>query len=316
MAREVPRAVSGPESAELRRGWVVDAAIEAHFKALLATGEALPRHDIEDIYAAAWQRRIDDAATEIDWGDDTPEHVKDTGLIALRAYLAGLAPTVQPTSVQREFAFALAPELEWTLTGRLDVEDADGDVIDVKVKKRDVAEADADSDPQPGLYLLERALAGRPAARFLYHSVNPNAKQAKTKIVPTRRSRAQLEAFVGRVLATARAIDGLYRQFGPGGPWPLADPTHWCCSPRFCAAWTHCPGGAGSAPPRRAAGRSSCVCLHPDGMRERSRRLGEDYRASSRASVRPGSPETTASTGSSSAPVDRPHPCAPLSCTG
>lgn len=244
--------VRGPESAELRRGWVVDAAIEAHFKALLATGEALPQRDIEDIYAAAWQRRIDDAAVAIDWGDDTPEHVKDTGLIALRAYLAELAPTVRPTSVQREFAFALAPELEWTLTGRLDVEDADGDVIDVKVKKRHVAQADADSDPQPGLYLLERALAGRPAARFLYHSVNPNAKQAKTKVVPTRRSRAQLEAFVGRVLATARAIDGLYRQFGPGGPWPLADPTHWCCSPRFCAAWTHCPGGAGSALPAAA----------------------------------------------------------------
>jgi hypothetical protein len=37
-------------------------------------------------------------------------------------------------------------------------------------------------------------------------------------------------------------------------------------------------------------------------------------RSSSRASVRPDSPETTASTGSSSAPVDLPHPCAPLSC--
>jgi hypothetical protein len=36
--------------------------------------------------------------------------------------------------------------------------------------------------------------------------------------------------------------------------------------------------------------------------------------SSSRASVRLGSPETTASTGSGSAPVDRPHPCAPLSC--
>src|SRR4051794_27151976 len=36
----------GPESAELRRGWVVDAAIEAHYKALLATGEPLPQRDI------------------------------------------------------------------------------------------------------------------------------------------------------------------------------------------------------------------------------------------------------------------------------
>jgi hypothetical protein len=149
--------------------------------------------------------------------------------------------------VQREFAFALAPDLEWTLTGRLDLEDADGDVIDIKVKKRHVAQADADSDPQPSLYLLERALAGRPAARFLYHSVNPGAKQVKAKIVPTARTRAQLQVFGARVLATARAIDGLYRQFGPQGPWPLADPTHWCCSPRFCAAWAHCPGGAGAA---------------------------------------------------------------------
>ena len=99
-------------------------------------------------------------------------------------------------------------------------------VIDVKVKKRHVAQADADSDPQPSLYLLERALAGRPAPRFLYHSLNPAAK-AKTKVVATHRTRAQLEAFVARILATARAIDGLNRTFGPrravaaGRPDPL-----------------------------------------------------------------------------------------------
>jgi hypothetical protein len=242
----------GPDSAELRRGWVVDSAITAHYKALLDTGETLSQRDIEDIYAAAWQRKIDDATVEIDWGDDSPADVKDSSLIALRAYLAELAPTVRPSSVQREFAFKLAPDLEWTLTGRLDLEDAAGDVIDIKVKKRHVAQADADSDPQPSLYLLERALAGRPARRFLYHSVNPGAKQAKTKIVQTARTRAQLQVFVARVLATARAIDGLSRQFGPDGPWPLADPTHWCCSARFCEAWGRCPGGAGTALPQAA----------------------------------------------------------------
>ena len=244
--------VRGPESPELRRGWIVDAAIEAHFKHLLTTGEPMPERDLEDLYDAAWQRRVDDAAAEIDWGDDTPANVKDTGLIALRAYLAELAPTVRPASVQREFTFALAPELEWTLTGRLDLEDADGAVIDVKVKKRHVAQADADSDPQPSLYLLERALAGRPAASFLYHSVNPNAKKAKTKVVATQRTRAQLQSFLARVLTTARAIDGLNRQFGPDGPWPLADPMHWACGPRYCAAWGRCPGGAGSVLPTAA----------------------------------------------------------------
>jgi PD-(D/E)XK nuclease superfamily len=237
--------VRGPESPGLRRGWAVDAAIDAHYRAILDTGEPLPRRDIEDLYAAAWQRRLEDAAA-IDWGDEPPDDVRDAGLVALRAYLDELAPAVRPVSVQREFRFALAPELEWTLTGRLDLEDADGAVIDIKVKKRHVAQTDADSDPQPSLYLLERALAGRPAPRFLYHSLTPAAK-AKTKVVATRRSRDQLEAFAARILATARAIDGLHRTFGPQGPWPLTDPTHWCCSQRFCAAWTHCPGGAGLA---------------------------------------------------------------------
>jgi len=236
----------GPESADLRRGWAVDAAIDAHYRAILDTGEPLPRRDVEDLYAAAWQRRLDDPGVAIDWGDECPADVRAAGLVALRAYLDEFAPTVRPVSVQREFVFTLAPELEWTLTGRLDVEDADGSVIDVKVKKRHVARADADTDPQPSLYLLERALAGRPAPRFLYHSLNPTAK-AKTKVVVTHRSGAQLQAFVGRILATARAIDGLNRTFGPQGPWPLADPTHWCCSPRYCAAWARCPGGAGLA---------------------------------------------------------------------
>src|SRR4051794_19474242 len=238
--------VRGPESADLRRGWAVDAAIDAHYRAILHTGKPLPRRDVEDLYAAAWQRRLDDPGAAIDWGDERPDDVRDNGLVALHAYLDELAPTVRAVSVQREFVLTLAPELEWTLTGRLDVEDADGSVIDIKVKRRHVAQADADSDPQPSLYLLERALAGRPAPRFLYHSLNPAAK-AKTKVVATHRTRAQLQAFAARILATARAIDGLHRAFGPEEPWPLTDPTHWCCSQRFCAAWSRCPGGAGLA---------------------------------------------------------------------
>src|SRR3954466_8088717 len=127
--------VRGPESADLRRGWAVDTAIDAHYRAILDTGQPLPRPDVEDIYTAAWQRRLDDPAVAIDWGDERPDDVRHAGLVALRAYLDELAPNVRPISVQREFTFGLAPELEWTLTGRLDVEDADGSVIDVKVKK-------------------------------------------------------------------------------------------------------------------------------------------------------------------------------------
>jgi len=95
-----------------------------------------------------------------------------------RKSLAVSAPTVRPTSVQREFTFALAPEPEWTLTGRLEVEDADGDVIDVKVKKRHVAQADADSDPQPSVF--DRVVVGvvGNAPRKAGHLFEPEERKA------------------------------------------------------------------------------------------------------------------------------------------
>lgn len=59
----------------------------------------------------------------------------------------------------------------------------------------------------------------------------------------TARTRAQLQAHLARVVATAQAIDALHRRLGHDRPWPLADPGHWKCSRRWCAHFAGCQGG-------------------------------------------------------------------------
>ena len=171
---------------ELRRGWIVEAAIEAHFKALLAAGEPLPparhrghlrrrlaapdrrrrrRDRLGRRHAGARQRRRADRAAR---------------------HLAELAPTVRPASVQREFAFALAPALEWTLTGRLDLEAADGDVIDASRSRSATSPRPTPTATRNRACTCSNApWPAAPPRASSYHSVNPTAKHAKTKIVPT-----------------------------------------------------------------------------------------------------------------------------------
>jgi hypothetical protein len=86
----------------------------------------------------------------------------------------------------------------------VDLEDAAGDVIDLRVKRRHLSRLAADSHPQASLYLLERALGGAPGRRFVFHSVFPTARE-RVRAVRTARSRAQLQAHLARVAARARS---------------------------------------------------------------------------------------------------------------
>lgn len=232
----------GPTSAEMLRGRVVDAAVSAHFRAMLETDRAPARSHTEAVLDDAWRRELDDPAADIDWGDWQRAALKDSAAAALRAYLAELAPAVRPVAVQRRFELQLHPALAWSVIGYIDVEDAAGDVIDLKIKNRHVTQATADADPQATLYLLERALTGNPARRFVFHSICPTATD-KARAIATGRSRPRLQAHVTRLAATAAAIDALDRQLGREQPWPLADPGSWKCSRRYCPHFRACQGG-------------------------------------------------------------------------
>jgi hypothetical protein len=237
----------GPVSAEMLRGRVVDAAVSAYYRAVLDRGRPPAASDSDEELERAWRAELDEPRDEIDWGDWQAAALKDSAVAALRAYLAQLAPTVQPVAVQRRFELRLNAALQWSIVGYVDLEDAAGDVIDLKVKRSHLTQPAADAHPQASLYLLERALTGAPGRRFVFHSVCPTARE-KVRAVQTTRTRGQLQAHLARVAATARAIDALARQLGRDCPWPLADPASWKCSPRYCPHFAGCQGGLAGLP--------------------------------------------------------------------
>jgi RecB family exonuclease len=228
-----------PQTGAMVVGKAVGATIAAHFTAQMA-GEALSATEVDDLCAAEFDERAAQPLT--DFGHDDPAELRDQAREALRAYLTELAPSVRPVSVERRFELRF-DAAEWSILGYLDVEDASGDTIDVKVGAKHVSKARAERDPQPRVYALARRAEGRREGRFLFHSVRRGAIRSGERclVVPARRGDAQLAAMETRIAQTARQI----ARCGDTGEWPLSTPDGWWCAPDQCRFWRRCPGGGG-----------------------------------------------------------------------
>ncbi len=227
-----------PQSGAMIVGRAVGAAITQHYAAQIA-GESLSASDADDICGA----EFDESALRpaANFGDDEPAELREHGREALRAYLSDIAPKVRPASVERKVELRF-DGTEWSFTGYLDVEDEAGTVVDVKVGKKHVTDTAARRSPQATSYLLARALEGRPAQHFEFHSVRRGAVRGeRCQVVPAERSDGQLAVFERRIAQTARLIAGC----AESGEWGLSSPDGWWCSQRMCAFWASCPGGDG-----------------------------------------------------------------------
>jgi RecB family exonuclease len=147
---------------------------------------------------------------------------------------------VRPVSVERRFELRF-DGAQWSIVGYLDVEDASGDVIDVKVGAKHVSEARAEVDPQPTTYELAHGAEGRRRGHFKFHSVRRGAIRSGERclVVPAERSAEQLAAMEARIAQTAREIS----RCADTGDWPLSTPDGWWCAPGQCRFWSGCPGG-------------------------------------------------------------------------
>jgi hypothetical protein len=250
-----------PPSAAMFLGGRVDDALSTYYRQLLEYGQTLTLDQIQDAYRDHWTRELaaEHAKRGITWDAELDEpRAFAVGLDALALTLTELVPRIgRPVAVQRRLEYALAPDLEWTIQCYLDLEtlrpaDDGGDpipaIVDYKVKSTLHSQAKADHDPQAGLYLAGRWLAGDPAHEFCFAQIGkPGArrKQMSTSLITTRRSVGQLRAMLARIAQAASQIDAYYQRFGPDQPWGFADPAGWKCSPRYCAHHAECPGGGG-----------------------------------------------------------------------
>jgi hypothetical protein len=235
-----------PLGAPAALGGAVGAALAAHLAAR-QRGQRLSLADTDDLFCAEWAQR---APTARFAAGEPGALLRRQGRQLVVAYLHRLAPLLRPEAVERRVELRFDADPRWSVLGYLDVEDAAGEVIDLKVRGRHVSPADADQSAQATLYLLARALEGRPAKRFVFHSLRRTRKGADLLAVPTRRTQAQLAAFERRIAATARAI----ARCADLGEWPLAAPEGWWCAPgpTGCPHYQTCPGGLAQALPAAA----------------------------------------------------------------
>ena len=250
-----------PPSGHMFLGARVDDALSTYYRHQLEHGELLTLDQVQDAYRDHWTRELAEEAAKqgVHFDLELDEARAFTlGLQAVELTLRELVPQLgRPVAVQRELTYVLAPGLDWTIQGFLDLETlrADDDraevvpaIVDYKVKNTLHSQAKADHDPQAGLYLAGRWLSGQPAEHFCFAQIGKPGKRRKTmntSFVVTRRTPAQLRTALVRIAQAASQITALYERYGPDEPWGFADPSGWKCSARYCGHYQRCPGGGG-----------------------------------------------------------------------
>lgn len=176
-------------------------------------GRTLRTDDVLDEFADEFAARGEE---DPDWGD-SPGALKDSGAALLRLYLASVASKITPVAVEREVRLSWE-DVDWQVVGYLDLETADGKVVDYKTGQR----PDPVKELQPDVYLAARRAEGAPAT-FDYHSLR-SLKQPKVEVIAAPRTDAQLDALTARVFTVARSIEwrwthDCWEGVGPDAAW-------------------------------------------------------------------------------------------------
>ncbi|HWT25456.1 MAG TPA: PD-(D/E)XK nuclease family protein, partial [Solirubrobacteraceae bacterium] len=192
-----------PPSGSMILGSAVGAAEAQADQQQIDAGDRLSTSEVLDAFSDEW----DDRSTreEVDWNGEKPDALKDSGVAVVTAYERTVAPRLQPVSAEREFTLQL-PGVDWTFTGYFDLEEADGGIVDRKVKAKRLNPAEALVDLQPTSYLLARRAEGNPAPEFRYHTL-VRTKTPAVDVIPARRTDVQLDAFVDRLYGIAAEIN-------------------------------------------------------------------------------------------------------------
>lgn len=218
-------------------GRAYGSALEAHFHALI-NGEQFSATDADDLMLEEFGVEIADARAsgELASGEDL-DKVRENCRAPLRGYLRDIAPTIEnPLAVEREMRARFAGA-EWDFVGYLDL-DTNSAVIDHKLSGSNKwSQRKVDADLQATSYLLMKRLAGEPVERFEFHVAKPGKEEIK--VLQTTRTDAELEHMQRRIALAARQIS----RAAETGDWSYAEEGHWKCGPKFCSAWSGCPGG-------------------------------------------------------------------------
>lgn len=228
-----------PPTGSMTIGKTIGAAEAQSDHTWIEAGEPLSTDDVLDAHADEWNL-LDES--EVDWQDNKPIQIRESGEAALKAYHDTVLPDSEPpVEAERKIEFEAEHPEGWSVpfVAYLDVELADGMIVDRKVKGKKLTEAEARSDTQPTSYMLARRTEGDPAAGFAYDAMNRGVKRPYAERVETERTDEELDNFLARILGAADEMAWRIEN----DTWSYAPPGAWWCGEKTCGYWSSCPGG-------------------------------------------------------------------------
>ncbi len=196
-------------------------------------GEEPHADHLKSMFAEIWDTRkfLEDQEEpkEVDWNEESPGELRETGALLCSLYWQKIAPHIQPADVEVPFRKDIGGI---TLVGRIDLITGTGKLVDLKTKKRGFGEAEVRKELQPCLYAL--AMGSRGNIEFDFHQM-VKTKVPYVSVVSTRRSAQELAWVANQLLPrVARAIE-------TGSFYPNVQ--SFLCSPENCETWHWCRGG-------------------------------------------------------------------------
>lgn len=225
-----------PPAIALVVGKATHKAVETNMQAKLATGQMAEREAIDEIGKASVKGDFERGVTL----DDDEKGVaieklrgqaEDKTVRLSGVHYSHLAPVIVPKFIERQWVLEL-PEEPMDLCGRIDLQEEDC-VRDTKTASKTPPLSVAGGSMQLTVYALAaRIMDGVIPTKFTLDNL-VDLKTPKAVVHETTRTMADIESLLARVKAVMRAIKA--------GNFIPADPTSWCCAPRWCGFWSRCP---------------------------------------------------------------------------
>ena len=188
-----------------------------------------PVEFFRDTFSTFWEEAI--KAEEINWRDDNPGEMKDTGISMISLYGETQIPKIEPLEI--EFPFELSfTEYQHTLYGRIDIVDVRDFPIDLKTSTRTPNEDAIAKDGQATCYLLAWTSLGHDPKKFRFDYLI-RTKKPKLIEMETTRTEAEFNQFLRDMDMVIRGIQA--------GVFPR-NPNNVFCNSKWCGFYQKCFG--------------------------------------------------------------------------
>ena len=223
-----------PPGITARRGSAVHKAAEINHKQKIQTKKDMPLDDLKDATRDTYIHLIKEEGVFIpkEYASEKKKLLNEglnQALSATEIYSDIVAPQIQPKKVEYTIQKKL-DGFDLPLEGKVDVVNETGEVIDLKVKRRE-SQAWADREIQPSFYTLLLKDEGN-YPEFVYQIITPLKTTTNVQTLRTRRTSQDIEILKMYIEAFIRDLET--------GNFKPCHPENWMCSPLYCGYYYTC----------------------------------------------------------------------------